>query len=282
MFDELINSAQQKASERIRGRETIIGEDGLRYCPVCGKALEAIIPSLGRRTIRCACEQNQDEQARAEQAEKQRLYDVERQLSCSPLFDPSYRRYTFASDEHEHDDGFKDAASKSRRYVEHFAEMQEECAGLLFAGTVGTGKTFYAASIVNALIDKGVSALIVSTSRLLNVLKASREPQEIINGLNEFSLVVLDDLGAERTTDYTIEQLEDVVDARALAQKPLIVTTNLPPQEIRSPSDLRLRRLFDRVNSLCQIIIPLTHESLRASQARSRADRAKAILCRDD
>lgn len=283
-MSELTKATVQAIIERSEqggpAAETFVGEDGLRRCAKCREPVEAVIKSMGgqKRSIPCACVRNRDEAEHQDREHRERVDAARRMATSSPFYDPSYERYTFASDQHRDEDGFREAGDKCRSFVEHFDELKTLPAGMLLTGPVGTGKSFYASAIVNALREQGVSAMIVSTSRLLNVIRSNGNRQTIIDDLNSFDLVALDDLGAERDTDSAIEQLEAFVDARALAEKPLIITTNLTPNDIRRPSDMRYVRLFDRINSMCPIIVPLVQASLREAQARDRGLKAKAIM----
>lgn len=126
--------------------------------------------------------------------------------------------------------------------------MLEHNNGLLFWGNVGTGKTFAAACIANALIDNGVPALVTSFPRILN---SGWDKTEIIGQMKEFPLLVIDDLGVERSSEYALEIVQMVVDERYKSGMPLIVTTNLTRQELESPKDMRFSRIYDRVLEMC-------------------------------
>ena len=278
-----VQAIVERAEQTRTTAETFVGDDGLRRCAKCGEPMECIVESMGgqKRPILCACAKTRYEAERRERERRERVEAARRKATSSPFYDASYERYTFAADQHRDEDGFREARAQCRSFVERFDEWAAIPAGLILTGPVGTGKSFYASATVNALREKGVSAMIVSTSRLLNVIRSNSNRQTIIDDLNSFDLVALDDLGAERDTDYALEQLEAFVDARVLAERPLIITTNLTASEIRKPKDMRYVRLFDRINSLCPIAVPLVQVSLRESQARDRAARAKQILTKE-
>ena len=139
----------------------------------------------------------------------------------------------------------------ARRYVEKFSEMRERGKGLLLYGTVGTGKTFYAACIVNALIDKGVPCLMTNFSRLTTALLDADKKMSFLNDLDKYELLVIDDLSAERNTEYVAGTVQMVVDARYTSGKPLIVTTNLTADELIRPAEIRDKRLFSRLYDMC-------------------------------
>lgn len=278
MFDAVIEHAKQGAEEFVKGRPAVRDAEGVLRCPVCGDRLQREIPGIGQVFLACTCVQKEAERERLLEQQRERRERVKQLLRESRLDNPAYRRCRFSEDKCADVPELREAARICRTYAERFSEFEEQGAGLLLTGPVGTGKTFYAAAIVNALLEQGVPALIVSTVQLLNLLRGNVDRREIFDRLNIFSLLVLDDLGAEHLSDYALEQLEAVVDARALAEKPLCVTTNLTPQEIKSPADLRFRRLFDRLQLLCCITVPLVRRSFREDQAKARAAKCRELL----
>ena len=72
-----------------------------------------------------------------------------------------------------------------------------------------------------------------------------------MDSLNNFPLLVLDDLSAERQTEYMLEIVFNVIDARYRAKLPLIVTTNLTREELMIPADVRYKRIFSRLFEMC-------------------------------
>ena len=107
--------------------------------------------------------------------------------------------------------------------------MKKSCIGLLLWGDVGTGKTFIAACIANALIEQGVAVLMTNFSKILNQLSATfnEDRNKYIENMNGYSLLIIDDLGIERNSEFALEQVFNVIDSRYRSKKPLIVTTNL-------------------------------------------------------
>ena len=98
--------------------------------------------------------------------------------------------------------------------------------GLLLWGNVGTGKTFAAHCVCNELLqrDEPVSVFITSLSRVLN---SGWDKSDTVTRIRDAPLVVFDDLGAERSSEYALENVFMMVDERYRARKPTIVTTNL-------------------------------------------------------
>ena len=69
--------------------------------------------------------------------------------------------------------------------------------------------------------------------------------------MNRYELLVIDDLAVERDTEYAAEIVQNVIDSRYRAGKPLIVTTNLQLSEILQPKDIKRKRLFSRLKEMC-------------------------------
>jgi DNA replication protein DnaC len=122
----------------------------------------------------------------------------------------------------------------ARRYIEEFVPGQTKT-GLMFTGSVGTGKTRLAVSTARALIDtKGLEARFVDVRELLDRLRSSyddaaRETQsQILRPIFSADLVVIDELGAARPTDWIFETIELLIGGLYNRTVPVIVTTNLP------------------------------------------------------
>lgn len=123
----------------------------------------------------------------------------------------------------------------------------------LLWGDVGTGKSFTAACIANALLENGTAVLMTNFSKILNQMGAmySDERYQYIASFSNFALLIIDDLGIERNTEYALEQVYAVSDERYKSGLPVIITTNLTINEIRNPSDVAHARIYSRVLEMC-------------------------------
>ena len=93
-------------------------------------------------------------------------------------------------------------------YVKRFDEMYEKRQGLLFWGTVGTGKSYTAACIANELLNQMIPVVMTSFVKILQNIQGNPDEEErIMAGLNAAKLLIIDDLGAERSTDYALEKV---------------------------------------------------------------------------
>lgn len=158
------------------------------------------------------------------------------------------QNWTFANDDRENET----IMNAMRKYAANFDTMKEQGKGLILFGTVGTGKTYAAAAIANALIDTGVPVYMTNFAKIANIVSGLFEGrQEYYDSLNRFPLLVIDDLAAERKTEYMSEIVYNVIDSRYRAGLPLIVTTNLTAEELKHPSELGYKRTFSRLLERC-------------------------------
>ena len=151
--------------------------------------------------------------------------------------------------------------------------------GLLLWGDVGTGKSFFAGCIANALLDKGVPVLMTNFSRILNTLTGmySDDRSQFIDSFNKYSLLIIDDLGIERSSEFALEQVFNVIDSRYRSKKPLIVTTNLTLDELKHPKDLAIARIYDRVLERC-VPLKINNQNIRGLNAAANMQEARKIL----
>lgn len=173
------------------------------------------------------------------------------------------------------DNGRVPQLEHARRYVAHWNQMRQENVGLLFWGPPGNGKTFAAACIANGLIEQESnfppSIRMTTFGIILNKLPAlsPADKEYYLNDLKHCDLLILDDFGMERQTDYAREQVFGIIDGQYLAQKTLIVTTNLGLNEMKFTNELAAKRIYDRVLEMC-VPVYFSGESLRMAKAAEK------------
>ena len=225
-------------------------KDGLWYCGKCNTPKQCAVNFLGVVKFPfCLCKCEKEKRDLAER-EVKRLEELRRISETRKLGFPDDEMATWTFDK---DDGASPELMKiARNYVANFGKMQQRNKGLLLFGSVGTGKTFAACCIANALIDKGYSALVTNFARLANTLQGLREDrQDYIDKLNAVNLLVIDDLAAERQTEYMQETVFNIIDARYRSGRPLIITTNLTADELKNPADISRKRIYSRLFEVC-------------------------------
>lgn len=249
-FGLAVESVIAKAKETANIVEgDYLGEDNLYYCGKCNTRKQTAITMFGDvKVVPCICE-CKAEKIKAEEEERKQREFFERVMRMRKMGFPekAMQEWTF-----EKDDGSNQKLTNAmKNFVEHFQTFREEGKGLLLFGTVGTGKTFLAACVANELISKGIPCLVTNFARIASELQGMFEKQQYIDNLNSFPLLVIDDLSAERKTEYMQEIVFNVIDARYIAKLPIIVTTNLTREELLNPADLTYQRIFSRLFEMC-------------------------------
>lgn len=260
-----------------------VDREGFLCCGTCKERKEmdvtvpeSLRPSGVMRVRRnCRCEQERyeaEEKARRERDFQERMERLRR----DGITDPAYLKYTFGQDDRRN----PEVSDVCLKYVQNWESMKADNIGILFYGDVGTGKSFLACCIANALLGRLVSVSVTNFPRILNTLQGSfdSERQKRIDRLQQYSLLVIDDLGVERDTAFSVEQVYNVIDTRARSGKPLIVTTNLSMKDLQNPPTLAHGRIYDRVLEMCPIRLKLVGESRRIGNANSRKDKARRLL----
>jgi DNA replication protein DnaC len=261
--------------------EDYLGTDGLMMCGKCNSRKQHRVEILGAmRTVYIMCDCRREaveaEEAYYQQQAVRRRTEALAREACTFGHDTAWQQATFALD----DGGNPEASTLCREYVASFASMRETNTGLLFVGPVGTGKSFLAGCVANALLEKGVSVGVTSLPQILYHMRDFSK-RGVLERLQEYDLLVIDDLGTERETTYAAEQVFQVIDARLRTRKPVLVTTNLDPAAMREAKDTMHQRVYDRVLEMCPVQVTLKGRSRRQEVARQKRERASQGPGRD-
>ena len=256
--------------------------DGLFHCCKCGGPRQVVITSpFDHRsdTVRCMCSCQGEAERRWEESMKrrQRMERIKRR-KAQGLQDRYLYEYTFA-----HDSGENPVMEKARAYVDHWPGTFKRNIGLLLFGDVGTGKSFAAGCIANALLEQDVPVLMTNFPTILARLSGTfgEDRAAFLDSLGDYDLLIIDDLGAERNTGYSMEQMFSIVDSRYRSGKPLIVTTNLKLDELKHPPDLAHARIYDRILERCAPIL-FAGKNFREENAASTKAAARVIVSLDN
>ena len=266
----------------IREDEYLDPVDGLIHCRKCGGPRQAVIPDPfkgGSFKPRCVCPCQQETERRRKEAEerRQRMERIRRR-KAQGLQDRYLYGYTFAND-----NGGNPAMAKAHAYVDHWPQAFKRNIGLLLFGDVGTGKSFAAGCIANALLDRDIPVLMTNFPTILARLCGTfgEDRTDFLDSLGDYDLLIIDDLGAERNTEYALEQMFSIIDSRYRCNKPLIVTTNLKLDELKRPPDLAHARIYDRILERCAPIL-FAGKNFREDNAASTKAAARRIVLPDN
>lgn len=158
--------------------------------------------------------------------------------------------------------------SKSKKFIQEFDGTDQN---LLFIGPTGTGKTFLAHCIANELINQGKTVVMLTAHRLIENLTDAdfeRIDRQTSAVLWECDLLIIDDLGCERKTDYAQGQLFNIINDRIASGKKMIVSTNLSAAEL---GRVYAQRIFSRlIGAFSGYIFP--GEDLRLRKKKNITD----------
>lgn len=128
------------------------------------------------------------------------------------------------------------------RYVEQYLEMEDMGKGLYFySNTKGSGKTLLSIAIINELIIKyKINPMYISVVNMLNEMKHSFSNKDsngnfynLMETFKQVPLLLMDDLGVEKPTDWSEEVLTQILDERMSYKRPTIITSNMPIQSLQ-------------------------------------------------
>lgn len=264
-------------SVQFREDEHLDEESNLIYCSKCGTPRQKRLKMLDKiyePRCRCVCQQEAYEQSVQEKKHREFLDTVARNRSVG-LPDPELRWHTF-----ENDLGYnREQMKKAKQFVANWDAFRSKSIGLLLWGYVGTGKSYIAGCIANALLDKGVPVMMTNFARLLNKLTDmySGDRNAYIDSFNAYPLLIIDDLGIERNSEFAREQVFHIIDSRYRSQLPMIVTTNLTLKELKEPEDLARARIYDRVLERCVPIL-VNDQNVRKLIAAQNISMAQKLL----
>lgn len=179
-----------------------------------------------------------------------------RSVGVSSVIPRKYRGSSF--DRWPVTDLSEDVVRAVRRFVHQIDENIRQGKGLWLMGDVGTGKTTLAMLVSKAALDQGYSVAIYSVPSLLAKIRdtygADRGEQsydDFYRQLAGVDLLQLDDLGAERQTEWVLEQLYSLVNERYESERSIVVTTNLATdqleQQVGSRTVSRLTEMTDQL-----------------------------------
>jgi DNA replication protein DnaC len=215
-------------------------------CPHCDDTGWKPVEENGtRRVVRCDCWRDQIGHKRLLEANIPKRYH-----HCTLANFSAYN------------ESLEQAVAKARRVAESCAGRSK---GLLLEGQPGVGKTHLAAAVLKQVIQTtGARGLFYDTRDLLRIIRSTYDPSirttelEILRPVMTADLLVLDDLGAEKTSEWVEETMNLIVNTRYNERRLTIFTSNYQdiPDETE-PNSLLFRighRMRSRLHEMCEFI----------------------------
>ena len=257
MFSVIKSAADRGLSEQIVHKDDFYDDSGLLVCGKCKEHRQTIMdfPNPTAKdpncktslkvVAECRCDR---EKAEYEKLAKDKEYVAK--IKKNSYMDEKFYAATFSSfaiDKYN-ERNFR----LCKRYATAFDEMLKKNQGLMFWGGVGTGKSYAAACIANHLLEQKIPVVMISTVRILeNIEKGKVNKEELFERMYDATLLIVDDLGAERNSSFALEKIYNIIDTRCGSNMPMIVTTNMTLEEMQSEADIRLARVCDRLIEVC-------------------------------
>ena len=273
----ILSSVMEVAERANPAKPGDYGKNGLLYCGACHTPKQSRLNFLGRDVVvscMCACETERYAQKEAQRRQQEEADRIMR-LRSSGIASQEYRNARFELDDRKNPKPMETL----RKYADKWEQFQADNIGLLLYGGVGTGKSYGAACIANELIGRNIPACMENLSSIMNTLGGlqGKEKNEYIADLMQYPLLILDDFGMERQTEYALEQVFNIVDARYRSGQPLIVTTNLSLSELQNPPTREHTRIYDRILEMCSPV-NFGNNGRRTDAAKDKAKRAAELL----
>jgi DNA replication protein DnaC len=196
---------------------------------------------------------------------------------------PNYERATLDNFEVPQDNPIARAAlgaalMQVKSFVREFPAPNHP--GLLLVGDTGTGKTHLAVAALKALLERGHECIFYDYQNLLDRIRsgwdanAGAADREAYRNALETEVLLLDDLGSHRTTDWIEDTVTAIITYRCNHQKPLIATTNLRDEKKAGDEYARKtlgevigRRAHSRLHEMCRVV-EITVEDYRFKRVR--------------
>src|SRR5574341_1249778 len=188
---------------------------------------------------------------------------VSQKLVADARIPPRYRECDLDNIVLYPNEGLERAVAAARRFAQAFPVVEK---GLFFNGPPGVGKTHIAVAVLKRVVaTRGARGLFYDTRELLRVIRSTFNPvtktaeMDILRPVMEADLLVLDDLGAEKTSEWVEETMNLVVNTRYNERRPTIFTSNYDdvPDEAGDPQSLKARvgfRIHSRLHEMCEFL----------------------------
>ena len=240
----------------------------VKTCPECGFDIEPFISTVTGRIFYpvCPCEMEED------RLQRERLVGQRKTAKLESLFESCTigEAMTVAGFENFIErPGAEAAHAAALEYAGDLPGKLEAGQGLIIVGPPGCGKSHLVSAAAQRAKEAGYSVLYERAPKLLMRLRAAYNSQssacelEMIEALGRVDLLVIDDLGAEKRTDWSEQTIYTIIDERYSSSRATMITTNLSLEELEEKVGCRT---MDRLIGSCRIV-----ENCASSYRQERA-----------
>lgn len=259
----------------IKQENTYLGADGLAYCKICGEPVEAFFPpdsilGMKKHFRQCACIRQKREAEEKAYKEREHCELVERNRKIC-FEEPRMYDWNFELAEKT------TTIEKAKEYTANWNDMKKNHIGFLLWGPIGTGKSYIAGCIANALLNREITVKMTNFNTIIDDMFPLEDKTEYINALARYELLILDDLGTERSSEYALGIVFSVIDRRYRSGRPLIVTTNLPIKQLKEETNIEKKRIYDRILEMC-VPLYVDGSSYRSDIAHEKMGKMKTFF----
>ena len=250
---------------------------GIPVCQSCGELwMDIQVPDWQNpgqtksKRVRKLCPCQESELVAAEQAQKALNRWTNFNAAFKRVMPPkAYAGVMLAQVEER--EGSKAGKAAATLYVETWAARRANGQGLILAGPWGTGKTLVASAIANELDARHQTVIFLTVVDLQARVRDFDSAKEFVRACHTVDLLVLDDFGIEKATEWAVAELFGIIDARYRDKAPIIITTNLGRQALtdhyvrclthgkdkmpQAQAELTINRILSRLRERCATVV---------------------------
>lgn len=256
----------------LKNKDLDLHSKEIEICPICGEPLGKLVKMpfgeiVGPRA--CKCKREKSKQIKQQDDAREKQIRLQRIIKNS-MMNEKFKSCSFET--WNHSKGNEKIYKLGIKYVEKFKQYKEKNQGLLIYGDPGNGKTFLTACIANKLLSQMVPVICVGAIALTERISESKRNYgdegifTVLNSLENADLLIIDDLGTEPDNYWTRSMIYQIIDKRNSSNLPLIVTTNITIEQLKSRYD---DRTFSRLSQMCAFVRN-TWQDLRMEEGKEK------------
>ncbi|BBA50936.1 primosomal protein DnaI [Fusobacterium varium] len=232
----------------------------MKKCEFCGKEYIKNQINLLPKSIRanlefipnCSCRIEQDMKIQNEKWEEDLIKSRLKKYSNASIIKENISNFRFENTNINMDktDIHDRHLRIGLKFVTEFLKNKNMKGGIYFYGSVGTGKTYTTACIANKLIENSYTVLILNLGLYFLKLRSEWAEGELetLKLVEKCDLLIIDDLGTEKVSEFVLEKTFNLIDRRCVAKKPMIISSNLSLDEVAKTYN---DRIADRIKEIC-------------------------------